>query len=324
MPPGRTVAAIALAFIVFLLADLASTYLLIAAAFGSPAMLWGIVVVAAVTATFLIFAVTILAGSRRIVGPIVATVVTAITGGLALVMGELTPMLGEPATPAAHFLICAGGALVLGLFLGPWPFRVIGGIAAISVVVYGGLIAPPLPQDNRQPATGNRQEIEANFEYFLDNGTRPLVPDDSDWEVAYLDASGGPATSVIVSPGGRATTVVVDNTQLSGTWDADAFACWQLTDRYTSPDTEITFADWSDVCVKTADGWEALDGSGFGWDDGGALILVMATRPNEFDAVAGVGPARMDEMRELRGKLRPMTKDEMREEFADNLLGPNG
>jgi len=319
---ARTAGTIAIAFVAYLAADAVSSYLFFAAAFGSPAILLWIIAVAAVTVVVLILAVTLVTGSRRIVGPIVATVVTALVGGLAVLTGELTPMIGEPATPAAHLLICAGGALVLGVFLGPWPFRVIGGMAAVSLVAYAGLIAPPLPEDTRQSASGNRDEIEASFESFLDDGTRPLITDDPEWEVAFLDASGGPATSVIVSPVGGATTVVVDNTPLSGTWDADAFACWQLTDRFSIPDTETNYEDWSDVCTITLDGWEASDATAFGWVENGTLIFTVATGPNEFTAVPEAMPASVAEMSELRGMLRPMTKDEMREAFADHFLGP--
>ena len=320
--PGRAALAIVVSSLIFLAADFASSYVLIAAAFGGPSALLGIVVVVAVTATIVAVTVSSVTGSRRIAGPVLATLVTAMIGALALLMGVLTPMIGDPATPVAHLLICVGGALILGLFLGPWPFRVAGAIAAVGLVVFAAVIAPPLPQDSRPPASGNREEIEANFEHFLDHGTRPLITDDRDWDVAYLDASGGPATSVIVGPRGGATTVVVDNTDLDGTWDRDAFACWQLTDRYTSPDTESTFVDWSDRCAKTADGWEALDGSGFAWTENNMLILLLATRPNEFTEVAEAKPAGTSEMSELRGLLRPMTKDEMREEFTEWFLGP--
>lgn len=320
--PARAASAIALAFVTLLAADAASSYLVIAASFGGPQILLGVAAVAVVTATILVLAVTFLTGSRRIIGPIVVTLVTAMVGGLALLVGKLTPVIGEPATPLAHLLICAGGALLLGLFLGPWPVRALGAVAAVLIVAYCSLIAPPLPQDTRQPASGNREEIEASFENFLDNGTRPLITDDPKWAVAYLDASGGPATSVIVGPDGGATTIVVDNTPLSGKWDADAFACWQLTDRYSIPDTETTFADWSDRCVKTVDGWETNDHTGFGWTENGTLILAMATRPNEFTAVPDAEPASFATMMTLRGKLRTMTKEEMRDEFTDDFLGP--
>jgi hypothetical protein len=320
--PARSTASIAVAFGVFLVADLISSQLVIAAAFGSPNALIAVAAVALGASGVLVVAVSGITGSLRVAGPLVATFITALLGGWALVNKAVTPIYTEPATPGAHVLICVAGALILGLFLGPLGFRIVGGLAAAGVVAYAAWIAPPLSTDTRPPASGDRRQIEANFEEFLDTGTRPLVPDDPAWPVAYLDASGGPATSVIMSPKGRATTIVADNTPLSLKWDAGAYVCWQLTDRYSTPDTETTFADWGDRCAVTEDGWMALDRTAFAWTTDGMVTLAVATRSTDFTDVPDARPATFEEMSTLREKLRPMTKDEMRAEFADDFLGP--
>lgn len=320
---ARSAAAVVAAFLVLLAADVAaSSTVLVALLGGSLTALWGVGVVGVVTCVVLIAVTRAVTGRMSVVGPIVVTLGVGAVGAWGFVTGHLTVVLAEPATPAAHLLICLAGALVLGLFTGPSAFRVAGGAAAVGLLAWVVVISPPIPFDARPPASGDRAQREANFEEFLRTGIPPLVTDREGWQVTNVESAGATATSQLLSPDGGALIVVVDRTPRAMKWDVDAYTCWQLLDRYSSPDTSTTFEGWADRCAKTAAGWESLDRSAVAWEQRGEVVMVIASVPLHTAAQLGERAATPDEISEVRRYLRPLDDAEMREAFADQHLGP--
>jgi len=125
----RTVAVIVVAAVAMLIADYVGSYVGLVAMFAAPLAL----VVVPLSTVALAAAISGTArgatGHRHVFGPVVSSVL--LTGVLiyGLFTGQV-PLLPLESNIGLHALC----AVTLGLFLGPWPLRVLGVAAAVAVI----------------------------------------------------------------------------------------------------------------------------------------------------------------------------------------------
>lgn len=316
----RVAATIGLTALILGVADLISSQIFILLLFGGPTALLGFLAVGAATAIAIIATVRLFTDSKSIAGPMVVTVLAGSVGATALLTGNLTPIPGEPATPAVHLLICVGCALVLGLFIGPGLFTIVGGLAGLGMLIYVLMITNGGAELDSTVDSTDREQRVANFEQYLSEGTHPLTTDDPRWDVGTMRWQG--STSFISRSGGIVKVLVErPNDQSEG--NLDAYMCMRLVQRFTGErDTAATLDSWADRCEKREDSW-LLPGTGLAWVGETGLIFATQYKPySGTEAHDRLQLADIGEIEALRPHLRSMTEDELQQAFEFGLLGP--
>jgi len=203
-------------------------------------------------------------------------------------------------------------ALVLGLFLGPLPLRIVGGLAAAGVVVVAVLVLPPGEPAVDVNAVASPEEQFAAYRDQYESSLVSGVPGSSPTRFDNLGGP-GPISWNLTSDGGVVQVARVVNDPASEI--ADLAPCWILAHPNMGLQPTDSTSDYATWCVPDADGWARTDGLGFARRSGDVLVAVTGTERTEMQIAGGARPATTDDVRATLDSLRPPTVDELRAAF---------
>ena len=228
--------------------------------------------------------------------------------------------MGTQQGVALHVLVCALVAGVFGLFLGPWPLRIAGALAAAALVAVLALMPSASERAAVQYAEEQQRAVQEQRDYFRNEGTRPVVTDLAGWSNVQVQADGGGATTWMVSDDGAVADVLVIGHVDEATLDPQ-FPCVSI-QRDGDDETPAPGAlpSW---CVKTEAGWLRSDGTGISLVRDGTLISLNTS--DEWDIVnaGGKRPATSEEVAALATSLRSMTGAELEKWVLPTYSGVN-
>lgn len=117
-----------------LVADYAVSSVFLFALFSAswPGLLFGVLILAVALAATIATISRALTGRPHVLGALTVTVMITAVGAYAVLTGSLVPMTTQQDWPL-HLLVCTLAAGTLGLFLGPWPLRVVGAVSAMAL-----------------------------------------------------------------------------------------------------------------------------------------------------------------------------------------------
>ncbi|MET0734239.1 MAG: hypothetical protein ABWY55_01140 [Microbacterium sp.] len=318
--PARYLQALAVfvgATVAMLIADFAVSRLFVIAAFGGgPAMLIGIPVVGVLLILVIAGLMKAITGAYRMPAAITVAVLLGAFGAYGVLSGILDPLIwtGDE-TFALHVAICALTALALGLFLGPWPLRALGGGAVIAAIVILAVSPTGAEQIAQEAAESEAAQAAERLEYFRTDGTLPVLADLAGWRNARVHAAGSDAMTWVISDDGAVAQLYVaghaDPAQvgtspcmfISRPGDAGA----------ASPDV---LPDW---CLRTATGWSRSDGTGLAFIEGDRLITVNAADEWNVTDAGGTKSATAEDVALLAAHTRTMTLAEAEEHLSDEI-----
>jgi hypothetical protein len=303
----RVVGVIAGTTLAMLAADYLASYAVVLALFGNVVMLV-VIPIAAVGLTAVIVGLSkALTGRLHIPGATAVTVLLAGVGAYGFLNGILDPLPLQTDIPL-HLGICALAAVAFGLFLGPWPLRIIGALAAVAVIAL--ISSQPTARDVAQEQYEQTQADyrEENLEYFRASGVIPLVTDLDGWSNPLVRATGGDAMTWMKSDAGAVADVLVTGHVDAATLDARFPCTWIHREGDSNTETPDGMYDW---CVRTAAGWERPDGTGIAFIRDGTLVTLNAGDDFDIRDTDGQRPATPEEVAALFGSLRPMTTAEV-------------
>jgi hypothetical protein len=305
----RSLAVIAATALVLVVADyVVSSVTVFALVSGSlPALVIGVLLAACVLTIVLVAVSRVISGRLHVAGAVLVTLTLAVAGGYGFATGNLAPV-GTQQNVSLHLLVCALAAGVFGLFLGPWPIRIGGGLAAAALVA--SLVLMPTAQERAatQYADEQHQAVLEQRDYFRQEGTSPVVTDLEHWSNARLRATGSDAMTWMISDDGAIADVLVTGHVDEATMDPDAPCTWvQRQGDYDIP-APGALPSW---CVKTETGWARTDGTGISFVRDGTLIGLNTSDEYDIVRLGGTRAATPEEIAALAASLRPMTEAEL-------------
>ena len=282
----------------------------VAALFGGVFGLLVLLIVMAVAVVLITLIVSALTGRRRVRAAIVVTVVAFVAWGIAVFGFGTVPMLWvDPGFELVHVLIAVPSALMLGLFLPTWQIRIVGGIGVALLVA--GVVWVSVPEPQAGGPSQDQQQIDANFEAFIDSGAFPMVADIPGGTIAGVVDDGGPARTLTVTADGGVVEVVIDRQPITA--NPDTAPCWYLSAPDMGLEDTDTMEDYAAWCVRDQDVWRLTDGTGYARMDGGSLVAARSAISQNVRAGAGERAADAAEVLEAWNSLRLMTEAEVRE-----------
>ena len=312
LPPAlRTALAMGVTAVVLIAALSVGMGGAVAAMFGGPFGLLVPVVVMAVAVVLISLIVSSLTGRRRVGAAIVVTVTAFVALGVAVFGFGTVPMLWvQPGFELVYVLIAVPSALMLGLFLETWPLRVVGLVGAALLVA--GAVWVSVPETQAEGPSAEQQQLDANFEAYIDSRAFPMVADMPGGTVAGVVADGGPARALTVTADGGVVEVVIDRQPIAT--NPETAPCLYLAAPDMGLEDTDTLDEYADWCVRDGDEWRLTDGTGYARMENGALIAVTSAISQNVRAGAGERAADATEVLEAWRSLRLMTEAEVREQ----------
>ncbi|MHA6694126.1 hypothetical protein [Homoserinimonas sp. A520] len=168
----------------------------VAAMFGQPYGLLVLAVTLVIAVVLISITVSRCTGRRNIRSAIIVAVMAFVALGIAFFGFGTVPMIWvQPGFELVHLLIAATSALALGIFIGPWPLRIAGGVG--TALLIAGLVWVSIPDPQATGPSQAEQQAKkqeaANFEAFIESGAFPMV----------ADLRGGAIVGVVAEMAGR-------------------------------------------------------------------------------------------------------------------------
>lgn len=310
LTPDRLVAAIGATALVLWVALTIGGHAFVVLAFGGMiglAVLAVAVVVAGAAVAAVVFAFT---GRRRIGAAITVTLLAFVATAVCIVGFGSIPMIWV-GFELAHLIVAVESALVLGMFLEPLWLRLVGAMSLVALMVAGAvLLAPEEPTSTPEADTvADAQQIEADYESFLENGPFPMVADLPGATIVDLPDDSGSLRTLMITEGGGVLEILRQQREPT---EPDIFPCWTLTRDDPPLHPGDALADYASWCVKEGDLWRMVDGTGLASRDDGDLVALRAAFDADVAVAGGSRPANAEEIAAAWAALRPMTEAEVR------------
>ncbi|MBO9627531.1 MAG: hypothetical protein J7484_14310 [Microbacterium sp.] len=311
----RSLGVIAASGAAMLLADAVVSYsILLAWPMGPVAFLVGIPVTAVLLVLVIVGVSKALTRRAHGLGAVVVTLLLVGIGAYGFTNGILTLLILDPVPHLIPVLLCA---VSLGLFLGPWPIRILGALAAAAAIAFMA-VQPTNAQRQAEAAAQaeDQREVEP-LSAAIDQGRAPLVADTAGWRIALVSASSGYAMSWLVGEDGAVaivTAVPIPTNAL------DSKACTTM-----APPGSGLAGDGDRMpvwCLRTDTGWARADGLGIAYLDQDRLVALHSAVDDEMQRVGSGQPASAGDIAELIDSLRPMTLADLDGYFADDARIP--
>ncbi|ANG86408.1 hypothetical protein [Microbacterium aurantiacum] len=302
-----SLAVIAVAAVAMFAADAAASYLIVLAMFGGLPFLLGTPVVAVILTLVISVLSRAMTGRWHVLGAVTATIALAGAGAYGLLNGILNPIFTQPEW-WPHALVCLLTAGLLGLFLGPVAMRIVGAISAVTLIATLVLLPTSADKAAEQHARNQQQLVNEQLDYFLAEGTRPVVTDLAGWRNPLIRATGGDAMTWVVSDDGAVADIRVTGHVNEATMDPMAPCTWIQRPGDAGGSVNGALPDW---CVQTEAGWVRGDGNGASFVRDGTLIAVNIGDDYDIRDTGGSSPATPEEISALAASLRPMTDAEI-------------
>lgn len=303
----QSLAVIGVAAVAMLAADAAVSPLVVIAMFGGLPFLIGIPVVAVMLMLSISGFSRAVTGRWHVLGAVTATIALAGAGAYGLLTGVLEPLFTQPEW-WPHVLVCFLSAGLLGLFLGPVVVRIVGAISAIALIATLVLLPTSADKAAEQHAQNQQQLADEQRDYFLAEGTHPVVTDLVGWANPLVRATGGDAMTWVVSDDGAVADILVTGHVNEATMYPMAPCTWIQRQGDFGTSVNGALPDW---CVKTEAGWARADGTGASFVQDGNLIAVNIGDDFDIRDTGGTRPATPEEISALVSSLRPMTDAEI-------------
>ncbi|RWZ46143.1 hypothetical protein ELQ90_16085 [Labedella phragmitis] len=304
--PGRLIAAIAATALLLWVALTIGGQAAVVLMFGGMVGLAVLAVAVAVACATVAIVLSALTGRRRIGAAIAVTLLAFVATAVGLVGFGSIPMIWV-GFELVHLIVAVLSALVLGLFLEPLWLRIVGALSLVALIVAGAVLLAP---ENAEPEPSpDALQAQVNFEYFIENGTYPMVADLPGATLAGHPATGEFAHTLMITEDGGVLDIV---REAATTSNPDITPCWYLIRETLPLEQTDTLADYASWCVKEGDVWRMVDGTGLARMEDGDLIAVRPAFDPDVANVGGSRPANADEIAAAWATLRPMTEAEVR------------
>lgn len=272
------------------------------AGFAAPVI---VAVLAAAVTTFVVRSLT------QQLRPFSAVGVTVMAVGIQTAWyfdaGELPIWWVQPGFELTHVISAAVAATALGIALGPLWLRLVGAVAAVgALVLLASLLAPdppPVVEDTAQ------QQIDANYEYYIEQGIFPYTTDAPGSEVVGV-FDYGPKSVLITTASGGVVEIITDRTPTVDKFEA--WPCWFISDPNMGLEDTDVLADYSEWCAADAAGWTRVDGLGRALPMDGGLVAVKSADQYLIGLSEGTRPGIAAEVDAIASSLRMMTEAEVR------------
>lgn len=255
-----------------------------------------------------------LTGRMRWGAAVTVVTIAAVGFGISLAHFGTIPMIWipQPGFELMYPIIAIAAALVLGLFLGPLPLRVVGALAAVGIIVVAVLAFQPEQPAVDPDAAASPEEQFAAYRQLYESALVSGVPGSS---AVRFDSLGGPGPISWNLTTGGGVVQVARVTADPASEIAELMPCWMLAHPNMDLQSTDSPSDYASWCVPDAEGWARTDGLGFARQTGDVLIAVTGAEPTETQIAGGTRPATADEVRAALESLRPPTVDELRDAF---------
>lgn len=306
VPPWRTPAAIGATALVLWVALTIGGQAYVVFLFGMVVGLVVLAIAVAVTCAVVAVVVALITGRRRIGGAITVTLLAFLSTAVGIVgFGEI-PMIWV-GFELVHPIVAVGSALVLGLFFEPRWARVLGGLALVALIVGGVVLLAP--EDTEPERSSDAVQAEANFEYWLEYGTYPMVADLPGATVVDQAGSGGYTHTLMITEDGGVLDIVREDVDFT---NPEVQPCWYLTRETLELATTDSLADYASWCIKEGEEWRMVDGTGIARMENGEITAIRPAFDPDVALVGGDRAADADEIAAAWASLRSMTEDEVR------------
>lgn len=303
----QSLAVIGVAAVAMLTADAAVSSLVVVAMLGGVPFLIGIPIVAVMLILSISGLSRVVTGRWHVLGAVTSTIALVWAGAYGLLNGILLPLFIQPEW-WPHALVCFLSAGLLGLFLGPVVVRIVGATSAIALIATLALLPTDADKAAEQHKQDQQQLVEEQLDYFLAEGTHPVVTDLVGWANPLVRATGGGAMTWVVSDDGAVADILVTGHVNEATMDPMAPCTWIQRQGDVGMPVDGALPDW---CVKTEAGWARADGNGASFVRDGTLIAVNIGDDFDIRDTGGTRPATPEEISALVASLRPMTDAEI-------------
>jgi hypothetical protein len=305
---GRLVAAIVVTALILWVALTIGGQATIVLMFGGMVGLAVLTVAVAAACATVAVVLSALTGRRRTGAAITVTLLAFVATGVGIVGFGSIPMIWV-GFELVHLIVAIGSALVLGLFLEPLSLRIAGALSLVSLIAAGAVLLAPEEREPEPDAAAWAQQVEANFESFLDNGPYPMVADLPGATIVDLPDDSGYLHTLMITEGGGVLEIIREQREPT---ESDIFPCWMLTRADPPLHPADTLADYASWCVKEGALWRMVDGTGIASRDDGDLIALRAAFDSDVTVAGGSRPANAEEIASAWATLRPMTEAEVR------------
>jgi hypothetical protein len=274
--------------------------------FGMAAGLAVLAIAVSATCVVVIIVVALFTGRRRIGAAIAVTLLAFLSTAVGIVGFGGIPMIWI-GFELVHPIVAVASALVLGVFFEPVWARILGGLALVALIVSGAVLLAP--EDTQPERSADAVQAEANFEYFVENGTFPVIADLTGATVVDRPGSGGYTHTLMITEGGGVLDLVRERVDFSS---PDIQPCWYLTVETLELSLEDALADYAAWCTKTGEEWRMADGTGFALMEDGDIIAIRPAFDHDVALAGGYRPANSEEISAAWPTLRSMTGEEVR------------
>jgi hypothetical protein len=269
----------------------------------------GLVILAATIAAIgfvIAFIVSALTGRRRVGAAVTVTLLAFLSTAAAVVGFGSFPMIWV-GFDLVHLIVASLSGLVLGLFLEPLWARLLGGVGLLALAAAGVLLFGPGGGDPQPSA--DAVQAEDNFEYYIENGSYPMVADLPGATIVDQPTSGGIAHTTMITEDGGVLDITREAVVMS---NPEVQPCWYLTRETLELSATDALADYASWCIKTGEEWHMVDGTGIARTENDEIIAIRPAFDTDIDLAGGDRPANADEIAAAWAALRPMTEDEVR------------
>lgn len=306
VPPWRMAAAIGVTALVLWVALTIGGRAYVVLMFGMVVGLVMLAIAVVLTCVVVTVAIAAFTGRRRIGGAITVTLLAFLSTAVGIVgFGEI-PMIWV-GFELVHLIVAVASALVLGLFFEPLWARTLGCVALVALIVCGVVLLTP--EDTEPERSADAVQAEANFEYYLENGTYPMVADLPGATVVDQPGSGGVSHTLMITEDGGVLDIVREEVDMS---NPEIQPCWYLTRETLELSVTDSLADYASWCVRAGEEWRMVDGTGVARMEDGEITAIRPAFDPDVALVGGDRAADADEIAAAWASLRPMTEDEVR------------
>jgi hypothetical protein len=308
--PGRLIAAIGATALLLWVALTIGGQAAVVLMFGGLVGLAVLAIAVAAACATVAVVLAALTGRRRIGAAVTVTLLAFVATGVGIVGFGSIPMIWV-GFELVHLIVAVGSALVLGLFLEPLWLRIVGAASLVALIVAGAVLLAPeerVTEPEPDPAAA-AQQIEADYQSFLENGPYPMVADLPGATIVDLPDDSGYLRTLMITEGGGVLEIVRSQREPT---ESDIFPCWTLTRDDPPLHPADTLADYASWCVKEGALWRMVDGTGIASREDGDLIALRAAFDSDVTVAGGSRPANAEEIAAAWATLRPMTELEVR------------
>ncbi|MEV7692733.1 hypothetical protein AB0N73_05325 [Microbacterium sp. NPDC089189] len=315
----RSVVAVAATALLMLVVDYAVSSATIVALFSGslPGIAITVVVGFLVLSGSVIAVCAAITGRRTIVGAVAVTALLTAVGAYGFATGILSP-LPMQVDVLRHLAVCGMSAAALGVFLGPWPLRLLGAAAAAGLIALLLLTPTPAETATAERAQQRVDDLDAARSAFLASARFPLVTDLPGWSTVEVRATGSDAATWMRSDSGAVARVIVQ-------WDVpnpDPHAPCNLIGG-PGLDWDRGFEEFPSWCVRTGDQWARADGTAVYVLDAGTALWIIGLDGYDAERVGGTTAADAEDIALLIPSLHPMARTDVETHILPTYDGIN-